>query len=98
MKVKRDKQGDLSVVTINFVVWMTSAWYTKTATGLVECYLAALPFFKYRMAGDVCSVVVFFGLYTLIAYRWPSLAMEPLVRARSWRGTLLAPWQKNEQF
>ncbi len=88
----------LSLVTINFVVWLTSTWYAKTATGLIECYLAALPFFKYRMAGDVCSVAVFFGVYALIAYRWPSVAIEPLGRARSWRGTLLAPWQQSEQL
>ena len=88
----------LSLVTINFVVWLASAWYAKTATGLMECYLAALPFFKYRMAGDVCSVAVFFGLYALVAYRWPSVAIEPLGRARTWGGALLAPWQKSEQL
>ena len=88
----------VSLLTINFMVWLTSAWYAKTLTGLCQCYLAALPFFKYRMAGDVCYVAVIFGVYALVAHRWPSVAIEPLGRARSWRGSLLAPWRRTEQL
>lgn len=87
----------LSLIVVDFMVWLTSAWYAKTATGLMECYLAALPFFKYRMAGDVCYVAVIFGIYALVAHRWPSVAIEPLGRARSWGGRLFAPWGKSEQ-
>jgi hypothetical protein len=88
----------LSLLTINFFVWLTSAWYAKTATGLVQCYLAALPFFKYRMAGDVCSIAVCFGVYAIVAHCWPSVAIEPLGQARSWGAHLLAPWQKSRQL
>lgn len=85
----------LSLVTINFFVWLTSAWYAKTATGLLECYVAALPFFKYRLAGDCCSVAICFGIYALVAHCWPNLAIEPSGRKRLWSGHLLTPWQKS---
>jgi len=88
----------LSLVTINFFVWLTSAWYARTATGLAQCYLAALPFFKYRLAGDVCSVALCFGLYALVAHCWPGLAREPLGNARSWTTRVFAPWQKSRQL
>jgi hypothetical protein len=87
----------LSLITVDFVVWLTSAWYAKTATGLFQCYMAALPFFKYRMAGDIFYVAVIFGLYALVAQRWPGVAVEPLGRARSWTDRLFAPWGKCEQ-
>jgi len=87
----------LSLVTINFFVWLTSAWYAKTATGLVQCYLAALPFFKYRMAGDICSVAVCFGVYALITHCWPSTAIEPLRRRRSWGTYVLVPSKELRQ-
>lgn len=85
-----------SLVAINFFVWLTSAWYAKTATGLMQCYVAALPFFKYRMAGDICSVALCFGIYAIVAHCWPSLAIEPLGR-RSLGSTLRAPWRKSQQ-
>lgn len=87
----------LSLLTINFFVWLTSAWYAKTATGLLQCYLAALPFFKYRLAGDICSVVVCFGVYALVAHCWPGVATRPLGRTRSWSECILSPWPKSEQ-
>jgi accessory gene regulator protein AgrB len=88
----------LSLLTINFFVWVSSAWYAKTAAGLLQCYVAALPFFKYRLAGDVCSVAVCFGVYAIVAHCWPSLAIEPLRRTRSWSSELLAPWRKSQQL
>lgn len=88
----------LSLVTINFFVWLTSAWYAKTATGLLQCYLAALPFFKYRLAGDICSVAVLFGVYALLAHRRPSAAMDSPGRLGNWGSYVLAPWQKSRQL
>ncbi len=87
-----------SLITINFFVWLTSAWYAKTATGLLQCYVAALPFFKYRLAGDVCSVALCFGVYALVAYCWPNQASVPLGRARTWSSLLLAPSPKGPRI
>ncbi len=45
---------------INFFVWLGSGWYDRSPSGLIQCYTAALPFFKYRLAGDVCWTTLFF--------------------------------------
>ncbi|HEX3725314.1 MAG TPA: DUF6580 family putative transport protein, partial [Pirellulales bacterium] len=49
----------------NFAVWMFGGIYPVTLGGLVECYTAALPFFKYTLAGDL-----FWSLILLNGYRW----------------------------
>ena len=50
----------------NFAVWAVWAMYPKTLAGLAACYLAALPFFRHSLAGDLFFTVVFFGLGALV--------------------------------
>lgn len=57
----------------NFGVWLTSGFYAKTLGGLMTCYGAAIPFFKYTIAGDLVFNTIFFGAAYLIAQRFPSL-------------------------
>ena len=57
----------------NFGVWLTSGFYAKTFGGLISCYGAAIPFFKYTVAGDLVFNTVFFGVAYLIAQRFPTL-------------------------
>ncbi len=57
----------------NFGVWLTSGFYAKTLGGLMTCYGAAIPFFKYTVAGDLVFNTLFFGVAYLIAQRFPSL-------------------------
>jgi hypothetical protein len=57
----------------NFGVWLTSGFYAKTLGGLMTCYGAAIPFFKYTIAGDLVFNTLFFGAAYLIAQRFPSL-------------------------
>ena len=45
----------------NFAVWAFTPWYAKTISGLIQCYLMALPFFKNTLLGDLFYVAVFFG-------------------------------------
>jgi len=52
-------------VVTNFAVWYFSTLYDHTTTGLWECYVAAIPFFKNTLAGDVSWAVVLFGGYAL---------------------------------
>ena len=49
-------------VATNFVVW--TQWYEQSWQGLVACFLAALPFFKYTLLSNVC-----FSLVGLAGYR-----------------------------
>jgi len=46
----------------NAGVWMVQSLYPKTFAGLLECYIAALPFFGATMTGDLVSTFGFFGL------------------------------------
>jgi hypothetical protein len=47
-------------VITNFGVWL-SGWYGYTVEGLVACYVAAIPFFRNQVIGDVLFVALFFG-------------------------------------
>jgi hypothetical protein len=52
----------LFFVVTNFGVWATGG-YPPTFGGLVECYVAAIPFFRNTVLGDLTYVAVLFGLY-----------------------------------
>jgi hypothetical protein len=66
----------------NLSVWIQAvsgtsamAMYDASLAGLVTCYLQALPFFRYTLAGDLCFTVSLFG-------GW-GLAMQLLQKSRS---------------
>jgi hypothetical protein len=67
----------------NFGVWGVWDMYPKTWAGLVECYLAAIPFFHWTLLGDVCYATVLFGGFALAEQHWPQLAERPAVGAPS---------------
>jgi hypothetical protein len=52
----------LFFVVTNFGVWVTGG-YPQNFGGLVECYVAAIPFFRNTVLGDLLYVGVLFGLY-----------------------------------
>ena len=60
----------------NFAVWALTPLYPKTVNGLIECYVAAIPFFWNTLAGDLVYSTVLFGGLMLAEKRWPALA-EP---------------------
>lgn len=43
-------------VVTNFAVWMGRSLYEPTLTGLVNCYAAGLPFYRWMLAGDLFYV------------------------------------------
>jgi len=49
----------------NFAVWVFTPWYAKTFSGIVQCYLMALPFFKNTILSNLFYVSIFFGAYEL---------------------------------
>jgi hypothetical protein len=53
-------------LTTNFAVWNFTPWYAKTFSGLVQCYLMALPFFKNTILGDLFFISCFSGFYEII--------------------------------
>ena len=49
----------------NLAVWSSSSFYPMNTAGLLECYTAALPFFRQTILGDMIFVSLFFGSYAL---------------------------------
>ena len=50
----------------NFAVWVFTPWYQKTLSGIIQCYLMALPFFRNTLLGNLFYVSIFFGIYELV--------------------------------
>ena len=61
----------------NFGVWIRGAMYPPTAGGLVACYVAALPFFRNSVAGDLFYVAIMFGSYHWLHHRALAHARQP---------------------
>lgn len=51
--------------TTNLAFWAWSDMYAHTVDGLALCYVAALPFLKNGLAGDLFYTTIFFSLYGL---------------------------------
>jgi len=48
-------------VTTNFAVWAFSGMYANDLAGLLHCYVAALPFLRNGVMGDLFWTAVLFG-------------------------------------
>ncbi|GIX22133.1 MAG: hypothetical protein KatS3mg121_0916 [Gammaproteobacteria bacterium] len=77
--------GRLLVVTLcgstlfflltNFGAWATlPQLYGRDAAGLLEAYVAGLPFWRNALAGDLVFTFALFGLWHAAERRWPVLA------------------------
>lgn len=56
----------------NFGVWWVGhaqEWYPRTWAGLMECYVAAIPFYRQAALGDLAYAALLFGAYRLAATR-----------------------------
>ncbi len=49
----------------NFGAWLWYGTYEHTVAGIVHCYVQAIPFFRYTLAGDLCFAVALFGGYAI---------------------------------
>jgi hypothetical protein len=58
----------------NFGFWALGNWYPKTLAGLVECYAAAIPFFRNTLWSNLFYSAVLFGGLRLAERRWRWLA------------------------
>jgi hypothetical protein len=55
-------------VTSNFVAWIgLPQMYTRDLSGLINCYVAAIPFFRGTFVGDLVYSFVIFGTPVAIA-------------------------------
>ena len=53
-------------IVTNFGSWLVM--YPLTFSGLKQCYIAAIPFFRFQLLSTLAYGGVFFGLYELAAY------------------------------
>ena len=60
--------ASLFYLVSNFGVWATGSIYPANLTGLVQCYAAAIPFFRNTLTSDL----LYFNVFILLA-RAPSL-------------------------
>jgi hypothetical protein len=59
----------LFFVVTNFGVWaLGPEIYPRTLSGLVECYVAAIPFFRNTVFGDLAYAAVLFGMFELASH------------------------------
>jgi hypothetical protein len=57
-------------IASNFLVWLTSGMYSLDLSGLIHCFMMAIPFFQNQILGDMLfSSVLFGGMYIMIRNR-----------------------------
>ncbi len=57
----------------NFGVWVSTDMYLKNWSGLIDCYTAGVPFFRYTLSGDLIYCGVLFGVFELVKRSIPAL-------------------------
>jgi len=57
----------------NFAEWAFQPWYPKTVEGLSAAYVAAIPFFRNSLLGDLAYVALLFGGMHLLEARFAGL-------------------------
>lgn len=50
----------------NFAVWIGTSMYSKDIAGFINCYVAAIPFYRNTLMGDLFFTGLFVGGYELI--------------------------------
>ena len=66
----------LFFVISNFGVWLVGHLYPRTAEGLLACYIAAVPFFRHTLLGDLLYTAVLFGAFAFMQRFIPLLRGE----------------------
>ena len=57
----RSLPATLFFIVSNFAVWAFQSDYEKSLAGLVQCYWAAVPFYRWMLAGDIFYLGVLLG-------------------------------------
>jgi hypothetical protein len=75
----------LFFIVTNFAVWIMSDFYPHTASGLMMCYAAGIPFYDSSLLsspalntflGDLTFSAVFFGAFALAEKKIPALVQR----------------------
>lgn len=68
----------LFFVLTNFGVWAFGTLYPKTGTGLINCYVAAIPFFRNMLLGNLLYSALLFGGIALAERRYLEISRTEL--------------------
>lgn len=60
-------------IITNFGVWAFGTMYPKNFAGLIECYIAAIPFIQNTLIGDLFYSGIMFGIYEFAKSKIPVL-------------------------
>ncbi len=52
-------------IITNFGVWWSTSLYAKNISGLIECYILAVPFFRNTIIGDLLYSTILFTAFDL---------------------------------
>jgi hypothetical protein len=63
----------LFFIVTNFAIWLGSPFYPQNPAGLMESYIAGLPFLSNGFLGDLFYSTLFFGGFYLAQLRFPVL-------------------------
>jgi len=55
----------LFFVVTNFSHWWIYHMYPHTVSGLAQCYVQAIPFFRYALVGDIVFATALFSIYAM---------------------------------
>jgi hypothetical protein len=70
----------LFFILTNLGVWAIENWYPKTTSGLADCYIAAIPFLRNMVLGNLLYSALLFGGMALAEIRFVQLR-EPAMGA-----------------
>jgi hypothetical protein len=70
-------------ILTNFGMWAFSGFYPQTGQGLVDCYVAAIPFFQNTLAGDLFFTGLLFGGFALAERLIPAIRQARAAPARA---------------
>jgi hypothetical protein len=64
----------LFFVISNFGAWLSSGLYPMTTDGLMQAYIAAIPFFQNSLLGNMAFATLLFGGFALLQRNIPGMA------------------------
>jgi hypothetical protein len=63
----------LFFIITNLGVWLVGNIYNKNIDGLIDCFVAAIPFYKHSFLSDLIYIPVIFGAYSILRQKSISL-------------------------
>ncbi len=63
-------------IVTNFVHWASTSMYERTWEGLTNCFIAALPFYRTMLAGDIFYLGLLASCLAVAGIKTPALARQ----------------------